>query len=258
MSGDADGDDAQGEAQGEAQGGGALRVASYNIRKAIGRDARRDPGRILDLVVELGADVVALQEADYRFKQRQAIFDPGMIEERTGLAPVALEGGDPGLGWHGNVVLLGPRASVASARAMELPGLEPRGAVSVDLAVGGHPVRLIAAHLGLLARWRRRQSEAILAGAALSAGRATIVMGDFNGWGREPPSLSLFHDEMREAPCGRSYPSRRPVTPLDRIYFDGPLELVGCGVLAAPLARIASDHRPIWAEMQLVGNPADA
>jgi len=43
-----------------------LRLASYNIHKALGTDGRRDPGRVLEVVNALGADVVALQEADRR------------------------------------------------------------------------------------------------------------------------------------------------------------------------------------------------
>ncbi len=49
-----------------------FRVATYNIRKAIGTDRRRSPERILDVLAELDADVVALQEADRRFGPRLA------------------------------------------------------------------------------------------------------------------------------------------------------------------------------------------
>ena len=40
-----------------------IRVASYNMRKAIGTDRRRKPERTIDVLNELGADVIALQEA---------------------------------------------------------------------------------------------------------------------------------------------------------------------------------------------------
>ena len=43
-----------------------LRLASYNIQKAVGLDFRRDPGRILEVINGLGADIVALQEVDKR------------------------------------------------------------------------------------------------------------------------------------------------------------------------------------------------
>ena len=41
-----------------------MRIASYNIRKAVGLDWRRDAIRILDVLEEINADVVVLQEAD--------------------------------------------------------------------------------------------------------------------------------------------------------------------------------------------------
>ena len=53
-----------------------LKVASYNIRKAVGLDWRRKPQRVLDVINEIGADVVALQEVDRRFGSRLTALDP--------------------------------------------------------------------------------------------------------------------------------------------------------------------------------------
>lgn len=39
----------------------ALRLASYNVHRAIGRDRRCEPQRILDVIREIDPDVVALQ-----------------------------------------------------------------------------------------------------------------------------------------------------------------------------------------------------
>jgi endonuclease/exonuclease/phosphatase family metal-dependent hydrolase len=225
-----------------------LRVATYNIRKAIGQDARRDPERILKVVADLGADVVALQEADYRFKGRQAIFDPDAIRVATGLAVVPMTHGHSGIGWHGNFLLAAPRLLVADAGPIHLPGLEPRGAVRADFVVDGRPLRLVAAHLGLIGIHRRRQADALVAAAEPENGHATIVMGDFNGWGRARYSLEPLERTMQEAPCGRSFPSNRPLARLDRIYFGGPLALVDCGVVRSPETRVASDHLPAVAE----------
>jgi len=43
-----------------------LRVASYNIHCGIGRDRRFDEERIFEVLQEIDADVVALQEVEAR------------------------------------------------------------------------------------------------------------------------------------------------------------------------------------------------
>ena len=64
----------------------ALRIASYNIRKCVGLDRRRDPERVLGVIAGLGADIVALQEADRRLGARPSTLDPARIGAVTGLA----------------------------------------------------------------------------------------------------------------------------------------------------------------------------
>ena len=57
-----------------------IRVASYNIRKAIGTDRRRMPERVLEVLGEVDADIIALQEADRRFGVRSAAIPPVLME----------------------------------------------------------------------------------------------------------------------------------------------------------------------------------
>ena len=58
----------------------ALTFASYNIRKAVGLDRRRDPERIMRVLHELDADVIALQEADRRFGRRISALPLRLID----------------------------------------------------------------------------------------------------------------------------------------------------------------------------------
>ncbi len=62
----------------------SLTVATFNIRKAIGTDRRRDPARILRVLDEIGADVVALQEADKRVGTRGGAVPHSLIERHGG------------------------------------------------------------------------------------------------------------------------------------------------------------------------------
>ena len=68
----------------------SITVASYNVRKAIGTDRRRNPQRVLDVLHEMDADVVALQEADKRFGGRGAAVPHELIDDHGLYKPVYL------------------------------------------------------------------------------------------------------------------------------------------------------------------------
>ena len=53
-----------------------MRVASYNIHRGIGRDGKYEPGRILRVLQEMDADILALQEVDLNGPGRFS-FCPG-------------------------------------------------------------------------------------------------------------------------------------------------------------------------------------
>ncbi len=63
-------------------------IASYNFRKAIGRDGRRNPLRIMDVIASLDADVVVLQEANLRFGGRRPISETDELHSNTNLRAV--------------------------------------------------------------------------------------------------------------------------------------------------------------------------
>ena len=95
-----------------------LKVASYNIRKAVGLDWRRRPERVLSVLVEIDADIIALQEVDRRFGSRIAALDPEMIEAETGYRAIRFSDRPQSLGHHGNVIL--------ARRSIEIAGARPR------------------------------------------------------------------------------------------------------------------------------------
>lgn len=57
------------------------RIASYNIRRAIGLDWRRDGARIVHGLAEIGADIVVLQEADKRLGARPGVLPMEMLSD---------------------------------------------------------------------------------------------------------------------------------------------------------------------------------
>jgi endonuclease/exonuclease/phosphatase family metal-dependent hydrolase len=154
------------------------------MRKALGTDRRRNPQRVLDVLHEIDADVVALQEADRRTGGRASAVPHELIDAHGRYRPVPLgvrnrrmldrmprvgarvdellKVNTRNLGWHGNAILVKPHVGVLDVAALELPTLEPRGAVMVELLIDDRPLRVVGLHLDLSGLWRRRQMRAIL------------------------------------------------------------------------------------------------
>lgn len=228
-------------------------IASYNVHKCVGVDRRFDPERTASVIAEIDADIIAIQEADKRFGERSGLLDLVVLERDCGLVPVPITSlSSTGHGWHGNMIMM-RKGAVGAVRQLKLPGVEPRGAlvVTLDLPVG--KLRLVAAHFGLLKRSREQQALAILASVAEEEQMPTLLVGDLNEWrvGRRS-SLSRLQPTFDPASGAvPSFPSRFPVLALDRA-LGHPHDLVtSVEVHDSPLARVASDHLPIKAHIDL-------
>lgn len=229
-----------------------ISVASYNIRKSVGTDWRRDPFRIIDILNEIGADVIALQEVDRRFGSKAASLTPEMIAERSDYQAISFGVRARSLGWHGNTILYRKGISVLDSMSLTLPALEPRGAVLADLAVGDDKVRIIGLHLGLVGLWRRRQAQSVLNQLdVLDETLPTIIMGDLNQWTTEGGCLAHFAQNHHVIAPGPSFHSSRPVLNFDRIITTQDIEVTASGVHRSELARMGSDHLPVWARLKI-------
>jgi endonuclease/exonuclease/phosphatase family metal-dependent hydrolase len=251
--------------------GSTITVASYNMRKAIGTDRRRDPHRVLQVLKEIHADVVALQEADKRFGGRASAVPHELIDAH-GLykaVPFGVRHKRPlervrnhaerllnvdtrNIGWHGNALLVKHHVGILDCTALQIPMLEPRGAVMAELLFAGdRPLRVVGMHLDLSGLWRRRQMRAILESIEKRPAKMpTIIMGDTNEWRAAGGCLKELPPDFRIAPTGPSFHSRHPVATLDRIIVEH-LKIDAAGVHMSPSARRASDHLPIWARVSL-------
>ena len=227
-------------------------VASYNIRKCIGSDRRRRPERVIEVLAEIGADVIALQEADRRFGQRASAIPFHMLAEHSGFRPVPIAARHGSMGWHGNALLVGEGVEVVRCQALTIPALEPRGAVMADLAVGGRRLRVVGMHLDLSGLWRRRQARAILNHIAhQDEDMPCILMGDLNEWTPAGGCLRDFGQHHQTVLTGPSFHARRPIGRLDRIFASPGIRVEEAGVHTSATARIASDHLPVWARIRI-------
>jgi endonuclease/exonuclease/phosphatase family metal-dependent hydrolase len=228
-----------------------LTFASYNIHKAVGVDGRRDADRIVTVLRELQADIIALQECDYRFGERESVLPKAMLDDTPWrAAPVAKRARS--LGWHGNALLVRRDIEIEHAEPLTLPTLEPRGAVRADLVLDGRRVRVLGMHLDLSGLRRRDQIRAILKHCdGCEHAVPTVLMGDFNQWGLATGAFREFANGWHVPPIGNSFPSRRPIAPLDRIVHSPEWSCCEAAVHHSALAAAASDHLPVRATLKL-------
>ena len=228
-----------------------LTFASYNIHKAVGVDRRRDPERIIAVLREVDADVIALQEADLRLGDRSSVLPKALLDDTPWrVVPVAKR--PRSIGWHGNAILVRRDMAIESGEALDLPTIEPRGAACAVVRHEGARVRIIGTHLDLSGLRRRAQVRALLKFVSECEGDCpTVIAGDFNQWGRSTGAMREFGDRWTLITPGASFPSRKPIARLDRLVASAAFSVIASGAHHTALSAIASDHLPVTATLEL-------
>lgn len=224
-------------------------VATYNIHSCVGTDGRYDLERVAEVIHGLAADVVALQEVE----------SPSGAADRDQLSRLAAAAGfPPGIAGptiarrhspFGNALLT--RWPVRAVRRIDLSvvGREPRGALDVDLDCAGIALRVMATHFGLRSGERAEQWRRLL--PHWSDARSGVLLGDFNHWWWRDRLLAAIEHRIGTSPALPTFPSRRPIFALDRVWAAPLAALDSLHVVTTPLARLASDHLPLRAELLL-------
>jgi len=237
-----------------------FRVVTYNVHKCRGLDRRVRPARISEVLGELNADIIALQEVlsieGKTPEDNQARF----IADELGLDYRLGENRKLNGGAYGNVIL--SRLPLVSIYNYDLShqGLEPRGCLRADVKLERNRVlHVYNVHLGTSYLERRHQARRLFDATILRNGDLTgprIILGDFNEWTRELASRLLSEhfdsvDVRFYLGWPRTYPGVLPFLRLDHIYFDTSLTLEGATLYRSRTALIASDHLPIVADFHL-------
>jgi endonuclease/exonuclease/phosphatase family metal-dependent hydrolase len=238
----------------------SVRITTYNIHKCRGLDRRVRPKRIAEVLKEIDADIIALQEvvgmdeAAREHNQVEAIADELGFDFRIG-ENRRLRGGA-----YGNAVL--SRLPIVADQNHDLTWrkYEPRGCLQVTVAAASKSsesslLRIYNTHLGTSFFERRHQGRRLLNVIENDSGSNAprIVLGDFNEWTRGLAS-HLFSYHLNSAKPERrilrahTYPAVFPLLHLDHIYYDPSLELKRIEVHRTRRSLVASDHLPIVAE----------
>jgi len=227
-----------------------LTLATYNIHSCFGLDRRFDPDRVAEVIRELNADIVALQEVDAQHGVRGFVDQWAFLADATGYACV------PGISLRthrkvfGNALLTRLPTARTRLHDISVKDWEPRGVIDVDIEIAGGLLRVLATHLGLRATERRQQSARIAEIAGADGGAVgTVLLGDMNDWRPRSPSIRRITGLFDQAQRVFSYPSRLPLLPLDRVLGMGNIRLGDVTAHRSRLARLASDHLPITARL---------
>ena len=237
-----------------------LRIMTYNVHACVGMDHRLDVRRIARVIAQSDADIVALQELDVcrarsgfrdqaeeiaRLLEVQCQFHPAwqLAEER-----------------YGDAIL--SRLPMQSVRSGGLPARsakhEPRGAIWVE--VEPEPdvkLQIINTHLSLYPQERLEQSRALVREWIADASQRgmTVLCGDFNAQPSSPSYRSL-KDVLRDVQhygarrkAAATFFSSRPLARIDHIFVSDELEVEHAHVVASRLAKVASDHLPLIADL---------
>ncbi|HDR9004252.1 TPA: endonuclease/exonuclease/phosphatase family protein [Burkholderia vietnamiensis] len=225
-----------------------LRIATYNIHGGYGAWPARAVERIVAVIRELDADVIALQEVPLGGTRAPDVL--AHLRDATGMHAVAGPTIETPERRYGNAVL--SRCPIRAARTLDLSfhQREPRGALDADIDCSAGPIRVVATHLGLSANERSAQVQRLLAAFDTGA-MPVILMGDINEWFVRGRALQALTTRFRRAPAPRTFPTAWPVFSLDRIWIHPGELLVDVAVHRSMLARHASDHYPLVAQMRV-------
>jgi endonuclease/exonuclease/phosphatase family metal-dependent hydrolase len=235
-----------------------IRVMTYNVHSFIGTDHVYDPERIARVIEASGAELVALQEVDFGRggQQRPAAIENLARRLSMGCHFTFTREGQRGL--FGNAVLTAhPFQLVAEGMLPSRRG-EARAVQWLRVLCDGLELQLMNTHLSVRLRERGPQIEALLgADWALRAlqGWPLVICGDFNSspLSRVYRRLSRGLQDVQNCVRQRraTWPSYLPFWRIDHIFVSNQLSVRSVQVLGDGLARVASDHLPVLAELCL-------
>ncbi|MCM2281134.1 MAG: endonuclease/exonuclease/phosphatase family protein [Bdellovibrionaceae bacterium] len=232
-----------------------LRVLTYNIHSCIGTDRRYEPARVLEVIQAADADIVALQEVDSSLEVFDGVDQLEYFARETGMHAVMGPTLRRHYGAYGNAFLSRFPLSDVDERDLTYRRFEPRGLISARIYWRGMWLRLVNTHLGLKAWERRFQVDRVLEylqeyGTDTSV-QATLAMGDFNEWFPWSRNTRRLARHLGAVSMPKTFPSRWPRLSLDRIYIHPAPAHFMIRTLEHASVRVASDHLPVVAEVEL-------
>ena len=248
-----------------------LRVLTYNIHRAIGLDRRFKPERIEQIIGDHSPDIVMLQEVDEGVPRSRELAMAKEIATNLGYPYFAM-GHNVSLrkGYYGNATL--SRYPIVRERNINLTidNKKRRGCQHTTIQIQStagklYLLEVFNLHLGLAAQERQKQTSRLMRSkefATLDPHMPCIFGGDFNDWLSRLRALivegmgmqcATDHTTDKGITSIKTYPSFSPRGGLDRVYYRGELRLLSVEKCRHQVAKVASDHLPVIADLELSG-----
>jgi endonuclease/exonuclease/phosphatase family metal-dependent hydrolase len=224
-------------------------------------DGRVRPERIVKVLREVNADIIALQEVVGAHGKNRRGDQVKYIADALGFHFELGETRRHRGGAYGNLLLTRFPISNKFNYDISVRGYEKRGCLRADLMLDDtRSLHVFNIHMGTSFFERRHQARRLVDAEVLNdqgLNGTRLVLGDFNEWTRGLASrlLSAYFssaDVRAFLKRSRTYPGVLPLMHLDHIYFDPELELRSLTLHRSRTALLASDHLPLVAEFDLV------
>ncbi len=238
------------------------KFVTYNIHKAIGNDRKYRPERIVEILRELDADFIALQEVDHNVPRSSNEDLAKLLAEALEMQYALGLNVKLSRGAYGNATL--SKHPIVGSRNMNITwGIKKRrGCLVTHIQLPKKKELVIFnIHLGLAAFERMFQIKRVLDSHSLTGLKhlPQIILGDTNDHNhRLTPVMESagFHDTVNGETGHHTFPSftprsMRPLLRLDKIFFNDQLAVTDHKVVVNSRTRVASDHLPLTASLKL-------
>jgi endonuclease/exonuclease/phosphatase family metal-dependent hydrolase len=238
-----------------------FRIITYNIHKGIGGiDRRYRLERIIKTIAHYKPEIALLQEVDDGAPRSRHDCQIEILAEALGFAHHAFQRNvNLKQGHYGNAILSRYPLSQTDHIDLSVPLKKRRRALVARCKINcqGHrrTVTIANVHLGLSGIERKIQLRRLLGHPLLThhMREAPIVVGgDFNDvWGNLGKRVLQPYGFASAGRKIRTFPSRVPMRSLDHIFVRGSLAAVRAYAGHTKLAKKASDHLPLIADLEL-------
>jgi endonuclease/exonuclease/phosphatase family metal-dependent hydrolase len=217
-----------------------LRVVTYNVHACVGSDGIFRPQRIREILEELRADFIGIQELEDRVLGDEPVSE--YLARTLGMHAyrgATLKREDA---HYGNLLLSREPASTICMHDISVQGREPRGVIEAGYNLCDRRVRVLVTHFGLKVAERRKQARDLLRVIDVGNADVDVLLGDLNEW--RPVSYTVKRG---------TWPAGRPLLPLDSICVAPDAVRRTVRVMNSTAARRASDHLPLVCDLELPG-----